>query len=559
MSLIKVNYPTLSLIVFVLSVATLIPANANQLLIAAVKDQDTEAARKLIEQNVDVNASQADGATALHWAVHRDDLQTARMLINAGANVDKSNDFGIVPLALAARNRNAQMTKTLLKAGADPNTELLTGESLLMTAAHAGDLESVEALLKHGADVDTKEPVRQQTALMWALGEGHTDVARRLVESGADIYSKTTLGFTPLLFAARQGNLEATRFLLDADEDKGKKSDSAIKAAIGFFGGEDFVNTTANKMVSNTYLGGAGTAPASKKRVGLSALHVATLRGHVDVATLLLERGADPNYIGPGFSVLHWAVTSWETELNGANGIRAPEDHEWRNMAGIQEGKLELVQTLIDHGADINARLQKNPSRYGFTVASTRPKGATPYILAAYTGEADVMNLLVKNGADTTLTADDGIPTILYASGINRHRAENIASEDDSLAAVMATVKHGADVNSRDRAGNTAMHGAAWIRSPKLVQFLVDNGADVNVKNKAGLTPLYIADHNGRFAGQPPEIERLPVGHLLKELSVPAAVRQSVDDWPELPLHIRDAVETLLEGEFESKKDSKMK
>ena len=405
----------------------------------------------------------------------------------------------------------------------------MTGETLLMTAAHAGDLDTVNALLRHGANVNAKEPIREQTALMWALGEKHTEVARRLIEHGADIHATTTLGFTPLLFAAREGDLEATKILLDAGAN---------------------ANTTAQYMGTQTYSGGRIDANTTEK-VGLSALHVACLRGHGDVAALLLERGADPNYDGPGYTPLHWTAGSWETELNGVNGMRAPKDHEWHRMRGVQEGKLELVKALLEHGADPNVLLEKNPSRYGFTVTSTRPKGSTAYALAALAGEADIMRLLVEHGADPSLKPENGLTPLLMAAGLRQHRAENVALEDDLLAAVKVAVEMGADVNETDPGGNTAMHGAAWIRSTKIVQFLADNGADVNALNKQGQSPLYVADRYGRFAGGGPKGERSAVGDLLHELSVPDVVTKSLEDWSTIPRHIREAIESLLQGELD--------
>ena len=505
----NVKRQTRWLMLSLLLVTSIDVANGDQLLIDAVKGRDIGTARNLIARNVDVNAPQADGATALHWAVHRDDLELAKMLIEAGADANARNDFGVVPLSLAATNRNASMIEALLKAGADPNATLLTGETLLMTAAYTGDLDAVEVLLRHGADVNAKEPIRQQTALMWALGEKHTEVARKLIEHGADIHAATTLGFTPLLFAAREGDLEAAKMLLDAGAD---------------------VNATAQHTDSNTYLASVFDAK-KEEQPGLSVLHVATLTGHGDVAALLLERGADPNYDGPGYTPLHWAAGSWETELNGVNGILTPKDHEWSRMSGVQEGKKELVQALLDHGADPNARLEKNPSRYGFTVTSSRPKGSTPYVIAAMAGDADIMRLLVDNGADPSLIPSNGVPPLLWAAGVNRHRAENIATESESLEAVKVALEHGADVNMTDKSGNTAMHGAAWIRSPEIVQYLADNGGDVNVLNKYKLSPLYIAIHDGRLAGVPgPIVEHSPVADLLRELGVPEEVEKSPEE-----------------------------
>ena len=516
------------LMLSLLLVASTAGAGSDLSLIEAVKGQDTATARELIQRNVDVNTPQADGATALHWAVHRDDLEIAKLLIEAGANVNATNDFGVMPLSLACTNRNASMIETLLKAGADSNAPLLTGETPLMTAAHAGDLDTVDVLLSHGADVNAKEPVREQTALMWALGEKHAAVALRLIEHGADIHAATTLGFTPLLFAAREGDLEAAKILLDAGAD---------------------ANTIAKPRATQTYTGGRSNPTA---KVGLSALHVAALRGHGDIAVLLLERGADPNYAGPGYTPLHWTVGSWETEMNGVNGMKAPKDHEWDRMRGVQAGKLELVKALLDHGADPNALLEKNPSRYGFTVTSTRPKGSTPFALAAMAGEADIMRMLADYGADPSLKPSNGLTPLMMAAGLRQHRAENVASEDDLLAAVKVAVELGADVNATDPGGNTALHGAAWIRSTKIIQFLADHGADVNALNRQGQSPLYIADHDGRFAGGAPKIERSAVGDLLSELSIPEAITKSLEEWELIPRHVRDAVESLLQGELES-------
>jgi ankyrin repeat protein len=517
-------------------------AHSESLLINAVKNRDQATTRALIEKKVDVNESQPDGATALHWAVHRDDAETAKLLIEAGADVNATNDFGVMPLALACQNRNAQLVETLLDAGANAKANLMSGESVLMAAAHAGDLSSVDLLLEYGADIDAKEPVRQQTALMWAIGEKRTKIARRLIEQGSDIHATTTLGFTPLLFAAREGETEVAEILLDVGAD---------------------VNTTALPEISQTYTVDRSEEEkdkVQKKEKGLSALHVAVLRGHVDTAMLLLEHGADPNYVAPGYSPLHWAVTSWETELDGANGMRAPKELEWHTMAGVKEGKLELVQALLEHGADPNARLKKNPSRYGFTVTSNRPTNATPYILAAYAGDADVMNMLVEHGADPTLVPNNKAPALLWAAGVGRHTAENVATEGESLAAVKAAVDHGADVNATDISGNTALHGAAWIRSPKIVQYLVDHGADVLVKNKYELTPAYIASRDGRLAGLPgPIIEDSPTLNLLRELAVPNVVKDSIEVWETLPPHIRNAIEQLLDGELNEDKAAKKK
>ena len=494
-------------------VTTMDVASGNQLLIAAVRDQDTATARELIEQNVDVNSPQADGATALHWAVHRDDLETAKMLIEAGADVNVTNDFGIMPISLACTNGNASMVETLLNAGADCSATLMTGESVLMMAAHAGDLNTVDVLLNYGADVNANEPVRNQTALMWALGENHTGVARRLIEQGADVNAQTSLGTTPLLFAAREGNLDATEMFLDAGVD---------------------INWKANDE--------------------MTALHMATQRGHGDVAALLLDRGADPNADGPGWTPLHWAVGTWETEMNGANGMTAPKGHEWDALRGVQEGKYELVKKLLEHGADSNARLKKSPRRFGFTVTKP-PKDMTPLGLAAFAGEADIMRLLADHGADVSLKSEDGLSPLLIAAGVSRYplgmQQENAVPLEDLLAAVQVAVELGADVHETSPEGDTAMHGAAWIRSEELIRFLADHGADVNAVNDKGQSPIFIAERDGRTAGTGPKLDHSEIADLLRDLSVPQVIKNSMHEWSKIPRHVRIAVESLLQGEMD--------
>jgi ankyrin repeat protein len=452
------------------------PSTADRRLPDAAKKQDKAAIRELLKQHADVNARQPDGATALHWAAHWDDLETTELLVRAGADVNAANDFGVTPLSLACTNANAAVAEALLKAGANPNAALATGETPLMTAAHTGSALVVNALLAHGADVAATESSQGQTALMWAVSEKHNEVARTLMAHGADVRARSNGGFTPLLFAARGGDLDAIRMLLAAGAN---------------------VNDAASD--------------------GSSALLVATVRGHVALATFLLENGADPNANGAGYTALHWAAGSWETELTGPRGIVTSRDQEWNALRGVEAGKSELVEALLAHGANPNAPLVKSPPRVGFTVFFRNLAGATPLFVAAMAGDAKTMRVLAEAGADPRLGTKDNMTPLMVAAGVARVLAETRVTEAGSVEAVKLAWELGGDVNAVNAAGETALHGAAHIRSDAIVQFLVDKGAAVDVKNKRGETPLMIAERTVA-AGSAPVFVRTSTGDLLRKL-----------------------------------------
>jgi ankyrin repeat protein len=456
---------------------------ADTRLVEAVKSRDHSAIRTLIEQRANVNAPEADGAAPLHWAAHWDDVETATLLVRAGGHVDSTNDLGVTPLMLACTNGSAALVSMLLQAGANPNLARPMGETPLMIAARTGSLDVVQALLDGGADVNAREASEDQTALMWAVSERHLPIATALIAHGADLHARTRGGFTPLMFAAREGGLSEARALLADGAD---------------------ANETA--------------------RDGTSALLVATVRGHVDVATLLLDHGADPNAQDAGYAPLHWAAGSWETELTGPRGILPERETEWRALRGVPAGKVALVRALLAHGADPDARMSKAPPRVGYSQLAVEQRlagvnlyvGATPLVLAAWAGDVDVMRVLAEGGADAGLTTSDHTTPLMIAAGLGRYQAESRVTERAALEVVNLALAMGNDVNARNDAGNTALHGAAYIKSNAIVQLLVERGADVNAKNRRGQTPLTVADTVR--GGSATVATRTPTGDLLRKL-----------------------------------------
>jgi ankyrin repeat protein len=422
----------------------------------AVEKTDRAKITTLITQGVDVNASQVDGMTALHWAAYHDELQVAKSLIKAGANTKAENRYAVTPLSLAATNGNTEMVELLLGAGADPNTVLRGGETALMTAARTGRTGPVKALLARGAEVNAKDR-KGQTALMWAAADGHAEVVEALLAAGAEFRSALPSGFTPLLFAAREGRLEVVRVLLKA--------------------GADVNETLAPKK------------PAARgAKAGNSPLTLAVENGHFELAMALVKAGADPNDQRAGFGALH--MLSWVRKPNRG-------DDEEGDPPPIGSGKissLEFVKEMVANGANVNLRQKKGVSGRGILGKT----GATPFLAAASTADLQLMKTLVELGADPLLPNAQGTTPLMAAAGVGVGAPEEAAgTEPEVLEAVPYLLKLGADVNAVDANGETAMHGAAYRNHPKVVQLLADRGAKIDVwnrANKTGLTPIVIAE-----------------------------------------------------------------
>jgi ankyrin repeat protein len=423
----------------------------------AAEKMDRAAIRTLLRQRADVNAPQVDGMTALHWAAYQDDLETSELLLRAHANAKAATRYGITPLSLACANGNGALVDLLLKAGADPNAALPGGETPLMTAARVGSLASVKVLLARGATVDAKDDRRGQTALMWAAAEGHADVVQTLVELGADVHLRLSSGFTPFLFAVREGRSGVVRVLLKAGSD---------------------VNETVPMDRKRGY--GGKLPPA----VAIPLL-LAVTNAHFQLAAELLDAGANPNADLTGYAVLH-AITSVRKPGVGDNDP-APEG------SGAMTS-LELVKKLVAAGANVNARMTR---RANLTNTRLNEVGATPFMLAGQTADAELLKTLAALGADTKLTNADNSTPLMAAAGLaTRSPGEDAGTEPEVLEALQVLLDLGADINAVDNNGETAMHAAAYKNLPGVVKFLAAKGARIDLWNrddKFGWTPLAIA------------------------------------------------------------------
>jgi ankyrin repeat protein len=450
---------------------------------------DGAAVRSLISEKADVNVAQVDGSTALHWAVYNDDVQTVQALIVAGGSVTAANRYGVTPLSLACVNGNGAIVELLLKAGADPNLVLPGGETALMTCARTGSVEAVKALLARGAAVDAKESERGQTALMWAAAEGNAEVVEVLLGAGADFHYRLGSGLTAFLFAVREGRADVVRVLLKA----GANVNETIEAVAG---------------VERRSIAGRPVP-----REGTSALHLAVGNAHFDLAALLLEAGADPNAMGPGYAPLH--MISNVRKPGGGDNNPAP-----RGSGHITS--LEMVRKLAKHGADLNARMTR---RFNFGMTSLNTNGATPFLLAARTGDSELMRLLASLGADPLIPTVDGATPLIVAAGLGtRSPGEDAGSESEVVEAVQTALELGNDINAVDKNGETAMHGAAYKNLPAVVELLTAKGANPDVwnrPNKQGWTPLTIAEGH-RFGNFKPSAVTIAAFHkVMKAAGLP--------------------------------------
>jgi ankyrin repeat protein len=468
----------------------------------AAKRQDAAEVRALIASRADVNAATADGSTALHWTSYWDDRATSEALIRAGAKVNAVTDLGVTPLALACANGSDRVVTALLKAKADPNLAQPTGETPLMTCARSGSVVAVKALVAEGAKLDAVEEGRGQTALMWAVAARHPQVVQALVEAGADVNARTKVttqwiytgfryitapppnptgivvevkegGFTPVLFAAQQGDRESMRILL---------------------------------------AGGARIADADAE--GTSPLVLAAHSGHGEVARMLLDAGADPNDGKAGYTALHAAVLRGDAQLVDALLVKGA-----RVDAVLTKGT--AVRKYSEDFAFSSAWVGATP----YWLASRFAEPAIMRTLA--TAGADT-RLASADGTTPLMTA---LMTPL-GQGDRRDRfqteaeiAQKPAGEDAAVAlrTVRLALELGADVNGVTETGDTAMHLAAARSLPEVIELLATKGADVNTKNKKGMTPLAVASIARRPFGDvappgTPEPAQSPTAVLLRKL-----------------------------------------
>src|SRR4051812_23587590 len=529
-----------------IAAASSIATAAQATLLDAAERGDRAVALQLLAKGANPNTPGPDATTAIMWAASNGDVELVRALIKAGANVSLKNAFGTSALTEAAIVGSAPVIDALLKAGADPNTRNPDGETPLMAVARSGNVEAARRLLEGRADVNARENWGGQSALMWAAAQSQAEMVKFLAAHGAEVNARGTIrqwerkviteprpkdlnkgGFTPLLYAAREGCVECARHLIAAAAD-----------------------------------------PDLEDPERITPLNMALLNLHFEFAAFMIEAGADVDKWDLfGRSPLYMAadVSTLPVKGNGAMAVIPSED---------AITALDVARLLLDKGANPNLQLKRRPpyrdvpqDRGGDTILA---QGATPLLRAARAGDAPFVELLLAHGALVDLPSKEGVTPLMAAAGVEygtRVTRGRNRSEEGVLKTMQLLVTAGADVNARsvtdarrraiDGAASaqdqyvvstqrgirgsqmpspsaspheTALHGAAQHGLNAVVTFLAEHGADLQAKDANGRTALDIARGTGAAGrGQTesfPETAKLLESLLTaKGIAVPPAAR----------------------------------
>jgi uncharacterized protein len=440
--------------------------HAQSALADAAMQGDERAVRQLLRGTDDVDSSQVDGMTALHWAVQNNDAAMVDRLLRAGADFSVQNRTGVTPLYLAAINANAEIIGRLLDAGADPNAILTSqDETWLMLTAYTGNPDGVRELLAAGADPNASQ-IRGQTALMWAASEGHTEAIRLLIDAGANLEATSIAstrperrpagGFTALLFAARQGYLDTARALIDAGAE---------------------VN----------HVGADGTSP----------LLIAIVNGRYELASMLLEHGADPSLADDkGRAPLYAVIDLRNQQWSQAPAPKLP-----------QETHMAMIRALVAAGADLEQTLSgKIAHRGSFDMRWTELVGGTPFLRAAWNGDIEVMRLLLEHGADPQVKTAKDETALLLLSGAGWPLGQGFIRSDEEIMAALELLVNdlGMDVNAATSEGITPLMGAVFKGTNNVAEYLIAHGAKVDAEDNEGRSVYRWTLGVAANMGQPP-------------------------------------------------------
>jgi ankyrin repeat protein len=465
-------------------------------LIEAVKEGNAAVVRAVLAGQVDVDGSEPDGTTALHWAAHLGDAASVELLLDAGADLRATTRNGATPYSLAAYKAHAAVLVLLLEAGEDANA-VINGEPVLMMVARAGNPDAVRALLLHGADPNVAEPIRGQTPLMHAAAEGNVEAMKVLLYEGSP-----TTDFRADVDARSTGPSEKPRIggrIPRINDPLGLRAHRDPTWAVNMDGWEMSPINWASRQghqVAVAELLAAGADVNDPKTDGRTNLILAIENRHYELAGYLLDQGADPN-LGPGYTALH--QIAWTRRLNAKFGPLNPQP------TGALDS-FDLVKKILDKGVDIDAQMEIS-FQDGYRNRMIRI-GATAFLLSSKLVDLPMMKLLVEHGADIQiLNRDNDTPLILATGGSTLNPNEDAGTEEEALAAVKYLVEElEFDVNAVNVNGETPMFGPSYRGWNGVARYLANQGAELGAENVLGWTPTTLADgvfFAGFFKAQP--------------------------------------------------------
>jgi uncharacterized protein len=466
-------------------------------LVAAARDQKPDVALKLIGEGANVNASGPDGTTALMWAIHYDEVPVIERLIQRGANVRTENAYGASPMYEAALFGDTAVIEKLVKAGANADSPNAEGETALMILARTDNVEAARFLIRHGASVDARERLMGQTALDWAAARSEPEMVRLLLRYHANPNVRTSYslfrrqitaepriqarppgGFTPLIYAARQGCMLCAKYLLE--------------------GGAQIDMTDP---------------------VGETPLLIAAENFHFDLAAFLLKQGANPNLWDWWGRTPLYAAVDLDTLPYGGR----PDHISLDNTTA-----LDLIRILLDNGANPNAQLKLFPpyrslgaDRGGDMELTT---GTTPLLRAARGADTAAIRLLLAHGAIMSLPNERGDTPLMIAAGLTestvdtRGRYRTQAQALDAVKLLVAAT--GSDVNRTDLQGQTALFGAAALGWNDVVRCLVEHHASITIRDRRGMTPVDAALGRATFFRRGTPDVHQDTANLLRQLMI---------------------------------------
>ena len=501
--------------------------------------------QSLLNKGADVNCRQDDLRTPLHLAAHCGELKVARMLVDHKADVDSQDNDGETPLHLLLENTGhddnnsiLDLAQLLLERCTDTNIRATDGCTLLHAAAYRGRLEVVKLLLNRGSTNPNVENEQGDTPLhLMAQGKYNSEehgvgIARLLLERGVDVNAQEKEdGWTSLHEAAYYGRVEVARVLLDYGANaklETKECETALHiVSYGEYDSEEQGVGMARLLLEHS------VDVDARNEDSWTSLHFAAFQGRTEVARVLLEHGANATLeTKMGETALHKASRGeYESQEQGVSTARVLLEHgvdvnaqekndSWTPLHWAAfKGRLELTRVLLDHGA--NAKLETKEGEtvlhivsrgefdskehgvgisrllleHGVDVNARRKDSWTSLHRVALKGRVEVAQVLLDHGANAKLETKTGETALHF---VPRGKYD---SEEHGVRFAQLLLERGVDVHAQSKLYGTALHSAAMYGKLNIVQLLLDYGANPNAENELGRTSLHSVSR-GKQASQ---------------------------------------------------------